>query len=479
MSFLKSVPFENKIIIYWGYEHYSKDLKHEFYINGKKIGKTTKNYFTYDNLIPNTKYLIEVKEGDKLFDSIEIKTLPEREKLVISICSEKVITKEIQEVLNKAENKTVVFKKGKYVTGALFVKPNTFIELEKGAIIQGSSNSADYLPMIPSRFEGLTMNCYASLINIGNCNPNGNFEDANIYIYGKGEIIGGGHQLCENIINDMLPTIDATGLDLNKTNPRLLAGRFRGRLIQVNNSKNIVIEGLKLGYSASWNLHLIYSKDIVITNCYFESKNLHNGDGIDPDSSENVTIFNNYFDTGDDCVAIKSGKNPDGNKINRPAKNISVFDCKSKTGHGCCIGSEMSGGVEDIYFFDCDFENTRYGVQIKTTKKRGGYVKNVFVKDLKLSAINVRTVTYNDDGLEGPELPIFHNLNFENISLTGIDIGNYGNEEILINHIEIKGFEDNPESFNCININNINYKNSKKRILVENATNVFLEGEKL
>ena len=119
---------------------------------------------------------------------------------------------------------------------------------------------------------------------------------------------------------------------------------------------------------------MIYSDNIVTNDCTFISEGVHNGDGWDPDSSTNCTIFACTFFTGDDSVAIKSGKNPEGNIINKPCKHIRVFDCVTKYGHGICMGSEMSGGIEDVKIWDCDLENSVYGIEIKGTKKRGGYV---------------------------------------------------------------------------------------------------------
>ena len=472
MEFLKYIPFTDRIIIYWGYEHYSKNIKRDFCIDDVKIATTYKTHFTFNNLASDTLYTITIKENDNLFVSISIKTLKERDKIIVNYQTDKNLTNQLQQIFDNASGKEVIFPKGDYHTGALFIKPNTHIKFEKGARLIGSLSSKDYLPLIHSRFEGLTMKCYASLINIGSCDYSCGYEKGDIYLYGEGEIIGGGNDLATAIISDTLPLIDTKNIDSSKTNPSLLAGRYRGRLIQINNSQNIVIEGLKLGYSPSWNLHFIYSKNIVVTNCFIVSKGIHNGDGIDPDSSENIDIFNNSFDTSDDCIAIKSGRNPDGNKINRPSKNISVFDCCSIKGHGCCIGSEMSGGIENIYFFDCDFSKTRFGVQIKTTKKRGGYVKNVYVKDLKLSAINIRTVTYNDEGESANALARFNNFQFTDITLTGIDIGDVGNENKLVNHIEINGFEENKLSFCDFYLRNINFASGEARTIIKNCYNV-------
>lgn len=476
MKSFNVVSFQNHLIVYLGHKYFSAGKEYSYFLNKKEIGKNVRNHFTFKNLTEDTKYLIEVRSETKTILKVFAKTLPSREvinvkKIVSSSNGKNLITKELQKLFDKAEGKTLLFEKGTYLTGALFVKPNTHIKLERGALLLGSENPKDYLPKVPSRFEGIEMECFASLLNIGKHNSHAKSSKANIYIYGEGEIRGGAHNLCEAEIEMELPNVDEKSLDLSKTNPRVIAGRSRGRLIQISNSDGIVIEGITLGFSPSWNIHPIYSKNIVIANCKIQSKDLHNGDGIDPDSSENIDIFDIFFATGDDCVAIKSGKNPGGNIINRPTKNVRVFDCKSTMGHGCCIGSEMSGGVKNIEFFNCNFEKTRYGVQIKTTKKRGGYVKNVCVDYLALPAINIRTVPYNDDGESSGKLTTFSNFKFNDILLSGIDVGNFGNENIICNHIEVKGFEESPNNFNNITFSNIEFK-GKKRVVISNCKNV-------
>lgn len=103
----------------------------------------------------------------------------------------------------------------------------------------------------------------------------------------------------------------------------------------------MTISGITVKSGAGWNVHMIYSRDIVTNSCAFYSRNIWNGDGWDPDSSRDCTIFGCTFDTGDDAVAVKSGKTPEGNEINRPCEHIKIFDCRCAFGHGFVLGSEM------------------------------------------------------------------------------------------------------------------------------------------
>jgi polygalacturonase len=164
-------------------------------------------------------------------------------------------------------------------------------------------------------------------------------------------------------------------------------------------------------------------------------------------------VFDTAFDTGDDCIAIKSGKNPEGNIINRPSRNIYVFDCRSISGHcGVGIGSEMSGGVENVYVWDCDFSGHVWmGVQIKGTKERGGYVRNVFVRDSKLACIVAWTVDYNTDGESALTPPVFSDYTFENIEVTGSNIGAY--------YATMKGFDTAGYEIKNVTLKNVTFIN--------------------
>ena len=208
-------------------------------------------------------------------------------------------------------------------------------------------------------------------------------------------------------------------------------------------------------------------------------ENVWNGDGWDPDSSEDCTIFNCTFNTGDDCIAIKSGKNPEGNKIARSTKNIDIFDCKSVYGHGVAIGSEVSGGVENVRIWDCDFKDSWTGITLKSHKKRGGYIRNVSVFNSEFSGVLiVGNVWYNQDGESAPTITVFENLKFENLFLTGKCYSSK-KERYCISPIDIRGYEDGKEYFRDIKFENIymqrHPKEENKEISVKEAEDIVFE----
>ena len=290
--------------------------------------------------------------------------------------------------------------------------------------MQGTANINDYSPRIPSRFEGTEMRCYSSLLNAGRLDHTKGSGCHNIIVRGKGTICGGGQVLAKKIIEDERARIKSF-LDDNEElvksceNDDTIPGRVRPRLVNLSNCENVWFSGITFKNSPAWTFHMVYCDNIQTDHCVFESEGVWNGDGWDPDSSTNCTLFASEFHTGDDAVAIKSGKNPEGNEIGRPCAHIKVFDCRIGYGHGICIGSEMSGGVEDVQIWDCDFANSLYGIEIKATPKRGGYVRGVTVRDCTAPRVILHSVSYNDDGEPAPEPPKFSHCWFEGLTLTG------------------------------------------------------------
>ena len=283
--------------------------------------------------------------------------------------------------------------------------------------------------MIVNRFEGWELKTYASLLNAGTLNRNGTYNVKNLRITGGGTIEGGGKQLGQAMIK-------ANGM------------RSRARLICLMNCQDVCISNLTITAPPSWTIHYIYSNNITCHDLNIVTYGVPNGDGIDPDSSTDCYIFNCLFDTGDDCIAIKSGKNPEGNVVNKPTKNVQITDCDFKRGHGISIGSEMSGGVADVLVQDCKAGALLHGMQIKGTKDRGGYVKNVTVTDCQLMQITVfSALNYNNDGEAAPELPVFENFVFKNIDLSGASV----REPV----IDINGFKDPQHRLKNVTFQNI------------------------
>lgn len=462
--------FDNSITIFWDRQGYNG--KYVVTV-GDKSFVTSSTHFCLDNLPSNAEYVFCVRQcdDDKIVAEQCLCTQPNKKIIDVTqppYCAVgdgiTLNTKSLQSALDNCNgNCMVYFPKGEYLSGALFVGSNTELYLDEGAYLVGSTQVDDYLPMIDSRFEGYEMKCFASLINIGRLDHNSDATTCNVVIRGKGGVIGGGQKLCQNTI-DYEKQLGLEGVE----------GRTRGRLINISNAKDVIVDGLLLARAPSWNVHFVYSQNVITAHCRFESFGIHNGDGWDPDSAIDCTLFDCTFDVGDDCVAVKSGKNPEGNIIARPCRNVSVFDCKTERGHGFSIGSELSGGVQGVSVWDCDFAHTLYGLHLKTTAKRGGYVKDVFINNCIFSNVNIHTVRYNDDGESSNQITVMENIQIQNSCLLGICyLDSVRNEPCNALQIDNADFVLNNVTFSNVTIKDasltdINQVTSCKAVNVEN-----------
>lgn len=437
---LHTVLFSDEITLWWEKQweldapaHYRASL------NGTSIKETDYTHVSFTELDPDTAYTVRVErtEGDTVLECLgELHLVTPAGKRRIDVTAapyfavgdgKTLNTAALQRAINDCgAGDCVYFPKGVFLSGALDLHSDMELYLEEGAVLQGTARLEDYLPKRESRFEGITMMCYSSLLNAGRLDSAGGPNCRNIVIRGKGSILGGGAEHATAILESeraRLADYLAANQDFVKTceNDNTIPGRARSRLINLSNCENVIIAGLTLGYAASWNVHFIYSKDVLTYGCHICSQGVWNGDGWDPDSAENSVIFDTTFDTHDNSIAIKSGKNPDGNIINRPCVGVWIFHC---SGRQCmAVGSEMSGGVSDVKIWDCDFTRSGgCGIGLKVTDKRGGYIRNVRVRDCRFVNLRARRVTFNDDGEPGPSLPFMEDILFENVEFTGVAI---------------------------------------------------------
>lgn len=481
---LKSIVFADEITVWWTKcEFAEKADGYKLYLDGVYTGGTDKTHYSFLGLQAERTYGIAVEAyvSGRLIERKEYVFTTKRARKRVDVTKppynavpdgKTLNTLALQKAFDDCdESSYLYFPKGEYLTGALDVHSGCEVYLDEGAEIRGSQKREDYLPKIKSRFEGTEMECYRSLLNLGtlDCNNYG-YSCENVAFRGKGAILGGGYALAMDILQferEQLKGFMEANADYVKTCETVdtIPGRARGRLINMSNCRNVVTSGLTMGYGASWNIHFVYCKDIVTYGCTVCSnvvKNengevvapkVWNGDGWDPDSSEDCVVFNTDFKTGDDCIAIKSGKNPEGNVINRPTRNVYVFDCRMLEGHSVSIGSEMSGGVENVYVWDSDLSGCYFGIQVKGTKKRGSYVRNLRVSDSILHAVYVRSVGYNDDGVGSGNPPVFSDYYFENVVLTGFD--DTGTGKGAKDYVVLYGFDEEGYHLRNVFFNNV------------------------
>ncbi len=472
---INSVIFDNEIKIWWEYVGLKNDAKFRIKLNSKKVFYTRDYHFNLLDLTQDTVYKVEVDcvdNGDNsLFEIGHSDFRTKKSKIRIDVTKPPYNavgdgttdnTVSLQKALNDCTEKTCVYiPDGIYLSGALDIHSDTELVLSDGAVIKGSTDENDYLPLCKSRFEGTETLCYRSLINVGRLDSSGPVNCKNVVIRG-GKIWGGGQELRKNIINANKDRFLAKYGYKDSVCPPLfyasvLPGRYRGRLLNCNNTDNVVIANCDLGNSPGWNVHFVYCSNIVTCGCTISSHGVSNGDGWNPDSSTDCTIFDTKFDTGDDCVAIKSGKNLEGYLIARPSERINVFDCTSIDGHGISIGSEMSGGIRAVRVWNCVM-NAGFGFTVKFSEKRGGFIEDVKVSACKFLTLAVTAYYGNDDGESAPVLPKISNITFEDIELYGYSrFTGDANRVEPENVVSIVGFnEDN--TINDVTLKNITFK---------------------
>lgn len=423
-------------------------------LDGREVARTTHTHITLSELEPQSSHTVTVLLPDgTVLGNAQVKLPGERPRLDVTAAPYNAVgdgktmnTAALQQAIQDCPaGGTVYLPEGVYLTGALHLHSDMELYLEKGAVLQGSADPKDYLPRIHSRFEGTEMECYQSLIHIGSLDHTAGYTCRNVTICGEGEIRGGGYALAWATIESERERIKeflAANADYIATceNENTLPGRVRGRLVSIHNSEHVRISGLTLADGASWNIHMVYSRDVVTDHCTICSQGIWNGDGWDPDSSEDCTIFACTFHTGDDSIAIKSGKNPEGNAIAHATRGVRIFDCRCMLGHGIAMGSEISGGLEDIKIWDCDLSRSRFGIEIKGTAKRGAFVRNIMVQDVVAPSVLAHAVKYNDDGIGAPEPPVFSDLTYRRVTLTGRGLAD--GEWRSCPAVELTGFDD-------------------------------------
>jgi len=454
---IQTIVFFDEITLWWDKQWELPDgVLYRVSLNGKTAGETTKTHFTCSNLTPETEYTVTVErvEGSAVRECLSVLHLatPVRKKRIdvtaqpyCAVGDGKTVnTAALQRAIDDCgAGDCVYFPKGIFLSGALNLHSDMELYLDEGAVLQGTARVEDYLPKRKSRFEGIEMMCYSSLLNMGTLDHTAGPNCRNVVIRGGGSVLGGGLAHCEAVIEserERLKEFLSQNADYVKTceNDRTIPGRARPRLVNISNCENIILANTTFGFGASWNIHFVYSRNITTYGCRILSRGVWNGDGWDPDSSENCVIFDTEFQTHDNSIAIKSGKNPEGNKIGRPCVGVRIFDCHG--GNCMALGSEMSGGISDVFIWDCEFVNDNCGIGIKVTRKRGGFVRNLRVRNCRFVNLRARSVPFNDDGEAADSISIVEDILFENVELTGVAVSPTGErkptEALLISGLD-------------------------------------------
>jgi polygalacturonase len=364
----------------------------------------------------------------------------------------------------------VVVPKGTFLSGAIFLKQGVNLTVEKDGVLKGTTNIDDY-PLIATRWEGTEEPWTSAFVNAEGL--------TDLEISGEGTIDGSGEEwLQNNPFRGPGGRGDAAagaGRGAAPAAPTPPPGPRRGRprLVGIQNSKRVHVAGLNLHNQAVWCLFVLYSEDVLAENLKITAEhNIPSSDGIDIDSSKHVRINNVYIDVNDDCISIKSGKDADGLRVNRPAEDIIVENSHFAYGHGgVAMGSETSGGIRNVEVRNCISDSGNWApIRFKTQPSRSGVVENITYRDITLHETR-QAFEFNLEWRMVPPiappakvLPVVRNVKIINVSGDVQSVG------------IIHGLADSP-------IRDIRFENCKitaqKGFRLEHARNVDMAGLKL
>jgi len=282
---------------------------------------------------------------------------------------------------------SVVIPPGRWLTGQIHLQSNVNLHLDAGAVLTFSSDPQDYLPAVQSSWEGLECFNYSPLIYAFGC--------TNVALTGPGTLQANmdgwkpwmSRPPAHLAALKQLYTMTATNAPVEQRQMAVCENHLRPQFIQFNRCSNVLIEDVKIRNSPFWTIHLLLCADVVVRRVDISARN-HNNDGIDPEMTRNLLVEDCRFDQGDDAIAIKSGTDRDGRRLNTPTENVVIRNCTTVRGHQLvAIGSELSGGIRNVYVHDCKFINAPADkpqniLFIKTNRRRGGFVENIFVENI-------------------------------------------------------------------------------------------------
>lgn len=285
---------------------------------------------------------------------------------------------------NKAGGGRVVVPAGVWLTSAIHFKSNVNLYLEENAVLSFTDNPSDYLPAVMTSWEGMECYNYSPLLYA--------FECENIAVTGKGTLspkmdlwkIWFKRPQPHLEALKQLYTMASTDVPVDKRQMAVGENHLRPHLIHFNRCKNVMLDGFKIRESPFWTIHLYMCDGGIVRNLDVKAHG-HNNDGVDLEMSRNFLIEDCSFDQGDDAVVIKAGRNRDAWRLNTPCENIVIRNCTILKGHTLLgIGSEMSGGIRNVYMHDCYAPNSVFRLFfLKTNHRRGGFIENIHIENVK------------------------------------------------------------------------------------------------
>jgi polygalacturonase len=375
------------------------------------------------------------------------------------------------EEANRAGGGRVVVAEGVCLTGAIHLKSNVNLVVRKGATIRFDTDPKLY-PIVLTRFEGLECMNYSPFIYA--------LDQENVAVTGGGTLDGQANA------EHWWPWARKRGPDgENQRKARAALGEMaekgvpvaerkfgdggylRPMFVQPYRCTNVQIEDLTIVNSPMYEMHPVLCKNVTVRNVAVSSHGPNN-DGCDPESSVDVLIDGCTFDTGDDCIAIKSGRNADGRRLHAPSENLIVQNCTMKDGHGgVTMGSECSGDIRNVFAQDCrmDSPHLERVLRFKDNAMRGGVIEHVYVRNVKCGQVTTAAIEVDfayEEGAQGPFTPVVRD-----VEVLNLEVGKCASAW------SIRGYKNAPIS--NIRLKNCTFENAARPAVTENVQGLTLE----
>ena len=363
----------------------------------------------------------------------------------------------------------VIIPSGKFLTGAIKLSSNVDLHLEAGAILQFSPNPAEYPPE-PTRYQGIDLINYSPAVYANSA--------ANIAITGQGTLEGtltakwnkggSGYSALEKMERDGVPI-----------SRRVFATPARGMrtvFIEPYNCTNVLIQGVTIRDANFWQIHPLLCTNVIVDGVTtYTTSATGNTDGCDPESCKNVLIENCDLGAGDDCIAIKAGRNPDTQRVHRPCENLVIMHDRFHGPWGMItLGSEITDGVRNVYAYDLSTtsgpargggtgDSVRLLLYMKSNKLRGGYATNVHIAKVrgKFSGGIINATLVYEGVKTGPTPPVFDDITVSDVQAQSPDF------------LDVSGLSDDP--IGGITLSNCQITGVKKKNLVRDVKNLIFQ----
>jgi polygalacturonase len=373
----------------------------------------------------------------------------------------------------------VVIPSGRFLTGSIHLESNVNLYVSEGATLLFSTDPNDYLPVVYTRFESTECMNYSPFIysfgkrNIGITGPgilDGQADEEHWWLWRNKARDGHTRDQPGTGPNDVKTLVEEMGNKDVPVEKRVFGeGHYlRPNFVQPYRCENVIMEGFTIRRSPMWELNPTLCRNVTVRNINVDCPHGPNNDGCDPDASQDVLIEKCTFNTGDDCIAIKAGRNRDGRRVGVACANVIVQDCLMKEGHGgVSIGSEVSGGISNVYVRRCEMSSPHLqrALRIKTNSYRGGIINNVQFMKVTVGQVAEAVIEvdfYYEEGEGGPFKPVVSDIFVKDVTCQKSKYGVY-----------LRGYANAPIS--GVTLSHCNFNNAAKGDFVKDVKGVRVE----